>query len=253
MFGLDEAIADVGADGGIVLALIVALLLGLRHATDPDHLTAVSTLVMSEDERGPRRAGLLGLAWGAGHACTLFALGLPIVLFDSYLPAWLQQTLEVAIGVVIVALGVRLIVRWRRGYFHVHSHEHSGGVVHAHPHVHEERSHGAHEHRHAEALGRSPRAAFGIGLVHGAGGSAGVGVLLVAAVPGTAAGLAALVLLAVGTGVSMAAVSSGFGYTLSRGPLLRRFERAAPVLGSLSVAFGLWYGLAAFQAVPYAF
>lgn len=253
MFGLDEAIADVGADGGIVLALIVALLLGLRHATDPDHLTAVSTLVMSEDERGPRRAGLLGLAWGAGHGCTLFALGLPIVLFDSYLPAWLQQTLEVAIGVVIVALGVRLILRWRRGYFHVHSHEHSGGVVHAHPHVHEERAHGAHEHRHAEALGRSPRAAFGIGLVHGAGGSAGVGVLLVAAVPGTAAGLAALVLLAVGTGVSMAAVSSGFGYTLSRGPLLRRFERAAPVLGSLSVAFGLWYGLAAFQAVPYAF
>ena len=251
MFGLDDQIADLGGGNGVLVALVVALLLGLRHATDPDHLTAVSTLVMSEDERSPRRAGLLGLSWGAGHACTLFALGLPIVLFDSYLPHWLQQALEVAIGVVIVALGVRLLVRWRRGYFHTHVHRHAG-VVHAHPHVHEGR-HGPHEHRHAEALGRSPRAAFGIGLVHGAGGSAGVGVLLVAAVPGEAAGLAALAVLAFGTALSMAAVSSGFGYALARGPMLRRFERAAPVLGALSVAFGVWYGLAAFEAVPYAF
>jgi ABC-type nickel/cobalt efflux system permease component RcnA len=253
MFGLDDAIAGLGADGGIVVALVVALLLGLRHATDPDHLTAVSTLVMSEDQHGPRRAGALGLAWGAGHACALFVLGLPIVLFGSYLPEWLQQALEVAIGAVIVALGVRLLVRWRRGYFHAHVHKHSGGVVHAHPHVHEEPAHGAHDHRHADALGRSPRAAFGIGLVHGAGGSAGVGVLLVAAIPGRATALAALAVLAIGTALSMAAVSSGFGYALARGPLLRNFERAAPAFGTLSVAFGVWYALAAFSAVPYVF
>jgi ABC-type nickel/cobalt efflux system permease component RcnA len=254
MFGVDERIAELGGEAGIVAALIVALLLGLRHATDPDHLTAVSTLVMSEDQRGVRRAGRLGLAWGAGHAVTLFALGLPIVLFNSYLPDWLQRTLELAIGVVIVGLGVRLLVRWRRGYFHAHVHEHDDGIVHAHPHMHEERAHpDAHGHRHAGDLGRSPRAAFGIGLVHGAGGSAGVGVLLVAAVPGDAAGLAALVVLALGTAASMAAVSAAFGYGLARGPLLRRFERAAPVFGTLSVAFGAWYGLAAFSAVPYAF
>lgn len=135
----------------------------------------------------------------------------------------------------------------------MHTHEHGDGIVHAHPHVHEERTHGAHEHRHAEALGRSPRASFGIGLVHGVGGSAGMGVLLVAGVPGAAAGLAALAVLAIGTAVSMASVSSAFGYALARGPLLRRFEQAAPVFGALSVAFGLWYGLAAFSAVPYAF
>ena len=253
MFGLDESIAELGHDGGLLLVLVVALLLGLRHATDHDHLTAVSTLVMSEDERGPRRAGLLGLAWGAGHAVTLFALGLPIVLFDAFIPGWLQSALEVAIGVVIVLLGVRLIMRWRRGYFHAHVHEHADGVVHAHPHVHEERPHGAHRHRHAEALGRSPRASFGIGMVHGAGGSAGVGVLLVATVPGAAQALAALAVLAAGTAVSMFVVSSGFGYALSRGPLVARFERAAPVLGALSVAFGIWYGLAALETVPYAF
>jgi ABC-type nickel/cobalt efflux system permease component RcnA len=253
MFGLDDAIARLGAGGGVVVALVVALLLGLRHATDPDHLTAVSTLVMSEDDRGPRQAGLLGAAWGAGHAAALFALGLPIVLFGSYLPEWLQEGLEVAVGLVIVALGVRLLVRWRRGYFHVHAHQHGDGRVHAHPHVHEERAHGAHEHRHADALGRSPGAAFGIGLVHGAGGSAGVGILLVAAIPGQATALAALGVLAIGTALSMATVSSAFGYALARGPLLRRFEQAAPAFGTLSIAFGLWYGLAAMSAVPYAF
>jgi ABC-type nickel/cobalt efflux system permease component RcnA len=251
MFGLDDRIADLGGGNGVVIALVVALLLGLRHATDPDHLTAVSTLVMSEDERGPRRAGLLGLSWGAGHASALFALGLPIVLFDSYLPGWLQRVLEVAIGAVIVGLGVRLLVRWRRGYFHTHVHTHDG-VAHAHPHIHEGR-HGPHGHRHADALGRSPRAAFGIGLVHGAGGSAGVGVLLVAAVPGEAASLAALAVLAAGTALSMALVSTAFGYALARGPVGRRFERVAPLFGTLSVAFGVWYGLGAVNAVPYLF
>jgi ABC-type nickel/cobalt efflux system permease component RcnA len=253
MFGIDDAIAGLGADGSILVALVVALLLGLRHATDPDHVTAVSTLVMSEDERGPRRAGALGASWGAGHACALFVLGLPVVLFGSWLPDAVQSSLEVAVGAVIVLLGARLLLRWRRGYFHIHAHEHAGGVVHAHPHVHEDADHGPHEHRHAEGLGRSPRAAFGIGLVHGAGGSAGVGVLLVAAIPNAATGLAALAVLAVGTALSMTIVSSGFGFALARGPLLRNFERAAPVFGTASVAFGLWYALAAFSAVPYTF
>jgi ABC-type nickel/cobalt efflux system permease component RcnA len=254
MFGLDESIADLGSEAGVLVGLIAALLLGLRHATDPDHLTAVSTLVMSEDEHGVRKAGVLGAAWGAGHAVTLLALGLPIVLFDSYIPSWLQQGLETAIGVVIVALGVRLLIRWHRGYFHAHVHKHDDGLVHAHPHVHEgPHDEQAHGHAHEDKLGRSPGAAFGIGLVHGAGGSAGVGVLLVAAVPGEAAGLAALVVLAVGTAISMAAVSALWGYALIRGPLIKRFERSAPVLGALSIVFGVWYALAAFEAVPYAF
>jgi ABC-type nickel/cobalt efflux system permease component RcnA len=221
----------------------VALLLGLRHATDPDHLTAVSTLVMSEDERGPRRAATLGLAWGAGHATTLFLIGLPVVLVGSALPGPLQTGLEFAVGIVIIALAVRLLRRWRRGYFHVHVHTHEDGERHAHPHVHE----GAHSerHSHAHSLGRSPLASFGIGLVHGAGGSAGVGVLIVAAMPGSTERAAALLVLALGTALSMATVSLSFGYVLARGPLLRRFERVAPVLGAFSLAFGVWYALAA--------
>jgi len=74
MFGLDERIAATdGASTWIVLA--VAVLLGLRHATDPDHLAAVTTLVASGRERAACRAGELGLAWGLGHAATLFAFG----------------------------------------------------------------------------------------------------------------------------------------------------------------------------------
>jgi hypothetical protein len=134
----------------------------------------------------------------------------------------------------------------------VHAH---GEIEHAHPHVHEKapaqpHPH-AHAHSHAPLLGRSPLAAFGIGLIHGAGGSAGVGVLLVAAVPGTGAATAALAVLAVGTALSMTAVSAAFGHALTRGGLPRRFELAAPVLGCFSLLFGLWYGLAALDALPY--
>src|SRR4051794_40310562 len=258
MFGLDDTIAGLGAGGGIVVALVVALLLGLRHATDPDHLTAVSTLVLSDERRGGRRATLLGLAWGLGHATTLVALGLPLVLFRRVLPAPVQRAAEVAVGLIIVAVAVRLLVRWRRGYYHVHAHDH-GGVRHAHPHVHEHaarvahRPAAAHAHPHAERLGRTPASAFGIGLVHGAGGSAGAGLLLVGATPGRTAALAALVVFAAGTAISMALVSPTVGHALARGPLMRRLATAIPVLGALSFVFGAWYALGALQTVPYVF
>jgi cytochrome c biogenesis protein CcdA len=262
VLGLDDHIAELGA-GSLVLALIAALLLGLRHATDPDHLTAVAALSLSEGPIGRRRAAGLGLTWGMGHACTLIALGLPVVLLDSYLPDSVQHALEVVVGVVIVILGVRLLVRWRRGTFHVHPHSH-GEVVHAHPHAHgggaehvlarDPLAHEhslAHEHPHAEALGRTPLAAFGIGLLLGAGGSAGVGILLVASVPGRAAGAAALAVFALGTALSMAAVSAAFGSIVDRRRLRPRLQTAAPVLGTLSLLFGSWYALGALGAVPY--
>jgi ABC-type nickel/cobalt efflux system permease component RcnA len=247
MTSLDPAISGLGG-GGFAMALVVALLLGLRHATDPDHLTAVSTLVMSEGDEGGRRAGRLGLAWGTGHALTLLAFGLPVVLFRHALPEPVQQAAEVAIGIVIVALAVRLLVRWRRGYFHAHPHRH-GGRWHSHPHVHEQtpaREHpDAHDHPHPDALGRSPLAAFGIGLVHGVGGSAAVGVLLVGAIPGRAHAALALAVFAAATAVSMALLSTGFGYALGRAAVLRRVERAVPALGALSLLFGAWYAVVA--------
>ena len=241
MFGLDEWIAGLGGNG--LMALAVALLLGLRHATDPDHLTAVSTLILSDQRDGARRAGALGLAWGLGHATTLLAFGLPVVLFRRYLPDGLIRGAEVAIGVVIIVLALRLLIRWAQGYFHIHPHSHDG-VQHSHPHAHEGRpaAHStAHVHPHTQALGRSPLAAFGIGMVHGIGGSAGVGILVVGAASSQVTGVAALVLFALATALSMALVSSSFGYALAHGPVARRAAAFIPVLALASLVFGAWY------------
>ena len=244
MFGLDQWIAGLGGNG--LMALAVALLLGLRHATDPDHLTAVSTLILSDQRNGARRAGALGLAWGLGHASTLLAFGLPVVLFRKYLPDGLIRGAEVAIGLVIILLALRLLLRWAQGYFHIHPHSHDG-VQHSHPHVHEGRpaSHtpANHSHPHAQELGRSPLAAFGIGMVHGIGGSAGMGILVVGAASNQVTGVAALVLFAAATAVSMALVSSSCGCALARGPVGRRANSLIPALALASLAFGVWYTL----------
>ena len=86
MFGLDDRIVALADGGSIWIVLAVAVLLGLRHATDPDHIAAVSTLVAGGSDRATRRAGGLGLAWGLGHALTLFAFGLPILLLGQLPP-----------------------------------------------------------------------------------------------------------------------------------------------------------------------
>ncbi len=252
MFGLDDLIAEWGREGGIAVAFLVALLLGLRHATDPDHLTAVSSIVVAEREGGRRAAVRLGLAWGAGHALTLLALGLPFVLWGDALPERVQQVAEVAIGLLIIGLAIRLLVRWRRGYFHVHPHRH-GDVVHSHPHAHEG-AHGVHAHEHAEeALGRTPLAAFGIGLVHGIGGSAGAGILLVSSIDDRTTAAIALVVFAGATALSMGVATLVLGHILTRRRVALRLESLVPVLGVLGMLFGAWYALGSLEAVPYAF
>jgi len=227
MLGLDDHIAALGAGELFLVVALVAILLGLRHATDPDHLAAVTTLVAS-DEPDPRRAGRLGFTWGLGHATSLFVFGVPIVLFKSYLPDSVQTAAETAVGVVIVTLAVRLLLQWRRGAFGPNHHHHGTPA-------------------------RTAVQAYVIGLAHGMGGSAGVGVLLLAAIPNHAEALAALVLFAVCTAVSMAAASTTLGFALSRGPVLRSYLTVAPAMGVLSLGFGVWYSLGALNAVPYVF
>jgi hypothetical protein len=228
MFGLDEWVAHL-SNGATLLAVAgVAILLGLRHATDPDHLAAVTTLIASGRERTKTLAARLGLSWGIGHATSLFAFGLPIVLFKAYLPELVQRVAEAAVGFLIIGLAVWLLIRWHRGQLQVHPH----------PHVHAVRA-------------RSPLQAFGIGLVHGMGGSAGVGILLLAAIHDRGIAVVALALFATCTAISMAALSTGFGLTLSSGPARRAFGRLAPALGTLSLLFGVWYALGALQVAPY--
>ena len=117
MFGLDDWIAGLSDGGSITVVVAVAVLLGLRHATDPDHIAAVTTLVASGRERATVAAARLGAWWGAGHALTLVVFGIPILLADRYLPDALQRGAETAVAALIVFLAVRLIVRWRHGAF----------------------------------------------------------------------------------------------------------------------------------------
>jgi ABC-type nickel/cobalt efflux system permease component RcnA len=240
MFGLDDHLASFSDGTTLVLVIAVAILLGLRHATDPDHLAAVTTLLASTERRA-RDAAKLGLAWGAGHALTLFALGVPIVLYRAYLPETVQRATETAIGFLIAGLAVWLLVRWRRGAFHAHTHDH-GDRSHAHLH-----SHSTSPHEHARS--RTPLGAFAVGLLHGVGGSAGVGILLVSTIDRTALAIGALGILAAFTAVSMTLLTTGFGLTLGR----RSLGRLAPALGVASLAFGLWYALGAQNLLPYYF
>ena len=247
MFGLDDSIAAMSDGASLALVLVAAVLLGLRHATDPDHLAAVTTLVASGRRRAARHAARLGVAWGIGHALTLFAFGLPIVLFQAYLPEHVQQGAETAVGVLIVGLAVWLLVRWRRGVFHAHEHDHDAGR-HAHVHGHAAAADHGHAHR-----GRSPLGALAVGLMHGMGGSAGIGVLLVATIESRAYGVAALAILAIFTAVSMTALTTGFGVGLGSRVVSDAYGRVAPVLGCLSLGFGVWYALGALELAPYVF
>src|SRR4051794_32244231 len=147
MSGLDDRIAHLmGGGGSLAVVLAVALALGLRHATDPDHLAAVSTLMATDPDTGRRRALRLGLSWGLGHATTLLLCGLPIVLFRGYLPEGARRAAEFLVGLIIAALAVRLLARWRVGAFHIHEHRH--GTTrhrHLHPHRHDDGHGHAHE------------------------------------------------------------------------------------------------------------
>jgi hypothetical protein len=220
VFGLDDTLAGLSSGGSILVVLLVATLLGLRHATDPDHIAAITTLVASGGERARRRAAELGAWWGLGHALTLVLFGVPILLFEAYVPDAVERGAETAVAAMIVYLAVRLLVRHRHG----------------------------HDHRHRV---RRPLTAFGIGLVHGLGGSAGVGVLLLAAIPSKTLAVASLGVLAFFTAVSMTLVTTGFGAALAS----RRdgLTAAAPAVGLLSLAFGLWYAAAVWSLAPYPF
>jgi ABC-type nickel/cobalt efflux system permease component RcnA len=233
MFGLDDWIAGLSDGASFAVVVLVATLLGLRHATDPDHIAAVTTLIASGRERATRSAARLGAWWGLGHAVTLVLFGVPILVGGRYLPERLQQSAETAVAALIVFLALRLLVRWRHGYLNLHAHPHPD-----------------HDHRHAV---RTPAGAFGIGLVHGMGGSAGVGILLLAAIPSQTAALVALVILALFTAVSMTIVTSGFGWTLSLRPVAGAVAASVPAIGLSSLAFGLWYAAAAWSVAPYPF
>jgi hypothetical protein len=227
MFGLDERIATFSNGTTLLIVVGVSMLLGLRHASDPDHLAAVTTMVASGRDRAAHRAARLGFTWGLGHATSLFVFGLPVVLYSAYLPEVVQQAAETSVGFMIVLLSLLLLSRWRRGYY------------------------GHHGHAHTRA--RTGLQAYGIGLVHGMGGTAGIGLLLLATIHSRLLAIAALGIFASCTALSMAMLSTGFGLALASAPARRSFHFLAPALGAASLTFGVWYALGAQGLVPYVF
>jgi ABC-type nickel/cobalt efflux system permease component RcnA len=225
MLGLDQKIVASSHGASVWAVLALAALLGLRHATDPDHLVAVTTLVAGGRERATRRAVELGLAWGIGHATTLFAFGVPILLLDAYLPQRVEQAAETAIGGIIIYLALRLLVRWRRGELSFH----------AHPQAH---------------AARTRRGAFAIGLLHGMSGSAGVAVLILASGRSMGVAVMSLVLFAAFTVISMTVLTRGFATLLARRPGRDSLATFAPTLGAVSLLFGVWYATAAWGLAP---
>lgn len=236
---LDTWLTSLFEGAPLLVALGIAFVLGLRHASDPDHLVAVTSLVAAED--GDTRAAVrLGAYWGLGHAAMLLLIGLPLIAFKSELPAWLESGAEKAVGVVILVLAARVIRKWVRGDYRLGRHRHgaeSDVDPGAHRHLH--KGPGP-DHSHAQV--RTPQQAFGIGLLHGLAGTGAVVLLLIAALPSQLEAAAALAVFAPMSIVSMAALTGAFGWILTR-PVVEPVYRAVliPALGLFGLLFGLWY------------
>ena len=237
---LDAALTELLASAPLVTALLIAFVLGLRHASDPDHLVAVTTLVATEGG-DTRSAARLGAWWGAGHAAALLAIGLPLIALKAELPAWLETGAEKAIGIVILLLAARVMVKWARGDYRAGPHGHVPHVADRHRHLHRGRS-DRHRHRHV----RGPREALGIGALHGLAGTGAVVLLLLSALPDQLQAAGALAVFAPMSVVSMALCTSAFAWVLTR-PVLAPAIRVAgiPAFAICGLIFGSWYaGLA---------
>jgi high-affinity nickel-transport protein len=243
------------------LAAILALgfVLGMRHATDPDHVVAVTTIVTGE--RSMRRAALIGAAWGLGHTLTILLVGSGIIVFKWAIPARVGLTMELAVAVMLIILGLANLggtVRWlsRARWsgsapesIHSHAHHH-GDYVHTHPH-----GHAPERHPHAEAATPLARldARLGrlgayrlvrplvVGIVHGLAGSAAVALLVLTVIRTPSASVLYLLIFGVGTIAGMSLITAALGVPFAfGGARVAGFQRHLRVTaGLISLGFGL--------------
>jgi hypothetical protein len=208
-------------------------LLGMRHALEPDHLAAVSTLVTGE--RNSVKAAFLGMCWGLGHTSALIAVGTLLVILRAEMPVRVADAFEFCVALMLVGLGLRAIYLAARqgsaGPAHVHQH---GATVHVH--------HGAPAHVHIGTwtLARRPLL---VGAVHGLAGSGALTALVVTTLPLTAARITYMVVFGLGSTLGMAALSGALGWPLARAGSHRGFARGLSLtVGCVSTALGLVWG-----------
>jgi len=238
-------------------AIFLGFVLGLQHATDPDHLVAVATIITRE--RRFTDGALVGVLWGAGHMTTLTVVGALIIGLKLTITPAVGSGLELAVAGMLILLGVLRLRDAVRGLAAVPAghmvadHEHGGGagVVHSHPHVHG--GDHAHEHPHVHpsrfltALGLRSGWPAGrallVGAVHGLAGSAAVSLLVLATLRTTASAIAYLLIFGIGTIIGMTLLTAVMAYPVA---LALRFRRARQALGFCagvgSIVFGLAYG-----------
>jgi ABC-type nickel/cobalt efflux system permease component RcnA len=185
------------------IPMIVAVggLLGVRHAFEPDHLAAVSTLATRPAAR-LWAAARLGLVWGIGHTVTVGAVALLIIAVGVQLPDRFWPAAELLVAALLVLLGGVVVWRYARGRWHIHAHAHTAAPPHFHLHSHA--TNPTHSHSHATV---DARRSLGFGVAHGLAGSGAIAALLVAAAPDAASRLVYFAAFGAGTIAGMLGVS----------------------------------------------
>ncbi len=248
---------------------LLGLLMGMRHATDPDHVIAVTTIVSRE--RRLTAASRVGIVWGLGHTLTVLAVGAAIIVFKIAIPIRLGLAMEFAVAIVLILLGlgafarfVQLLVRRIAGTpravdqpLVVHSHAHGHGFgEHRHPHFHPDSSeqHGAdlvaphHEHYlpasalSSFAIRRPLLRSFGVGLVHGLAGSAAIALLVLSAIPQPLWATLYLAIFCLGTIVGMGLITTAIATPFAVAAQRMSWMHQSLITGSglLSFGFGLF-------------
>lgn len=229
---------------GALAALTLGFLLGLRHATDADHVVAVSTIV--SEYRNAWRGIWVGGSWGLGHTTPLLILGIIILAFKEVVLERYETIVpgfEFAVGVMLVLLGVQVYWNLRRDRLHLHQHSHdSGPHVHIHA-THDESADPEVERPHGFMRAGKPffrMKSYAIGFVHGLAGSAAVMLLVLPKVSSFWVGIGYLLLFGVGTMLSMAAITLVLGIPFAITGGFNRLSRIVTgAAGGASMLFGI--------------
>ena len=227
----------------------MGFLIGLRHTLEADHVCAVATL--TERTGSVRNAIPLGLIWGAGHTLALSAFGIAALMMGSIVPKDFAGFLELAVGAMLIVLGVEVLLRMHREQIHFHTHVHNGGKVHFHAHSHalnpkstarndshhDIHAQPSHDHRHPRGL---KVRAFLIGIMHGMAGSAVLIALTLQNLQSAAIGAVYIILFGAGSMLGMAVLSAAIAWPLCRWGKTRTWlnNAARAGVGILTIVFG---------------
>ena len=223
--------------GTLIGLLGLGLILGLRHALDPDHIAAVSTIV--SESRSVRRSSLIGTCWGLGHTMSLLVAGVLVIALKIQISDRLALWMEFAVALMLILLGLKAVLKPLRGWrIHVHQHAH-GGSSHSHAHLHRPSEEHAHQHRHLIRSGARP---FLVGMVHGMAGSAALMILVLATIPSALAGLIYIAVFGLGSVGGMLIMSSliSLPFILTRQRFNVLSQGLQVAVGLFSLGFGLF-------------